>query len=372
MRADAQRVETVIIGGGQAGLAVGWHLARLGRPYVILDACERVGDSWRTRWDSLKLFTPARYSGLPGMAFPARAWSYPTKDQVADYLEAYAARFDLPMRIATTVDSLVRAGDGYVITAGDATFVADNVVVATGAYRDPRVPPFASELDPTVTQLDSSRYRNPSQLRDGGVLVVGASNSGAEIAFEVSATHPTWLSGRDVGQVPVRHGSLADRVLTPPFWWLLSRILTVNTPIGRWARPRLLEQASPLERVRPKDLAAAGVERVPRTVGVRDGWPVLADGRAMKVANVVWCTGFRPAFPWVHLRVFDDDGRPRHERGIVSAAPGLFFVGLPFLYAASSSLIGGVGRDADHIARHIATRAGAKGEPAVARSATDR
>lgn len=349
-----ERFETVIIGGGQAGLAAGYHLAKRGRTFVILDANERIGDSWRKRWDSLRLFTPARYSGLPGWPFPGPRGSYPTKDGVADYLEAYAARFDLPVRSGVKVDRLGRDGDKFVVTSGDRRFEADNVVVASGAYQSPRVPAFASELDPGIVQLDSTEYRNPSQLREGGVLVVGAGNSGAEIAFEVSRTHPTWLSGRDTGHVPVRTGSVLDRLLTPLFWFVASHVLTTRTPIGRMVRPKLLTMAASLERVRPKELAVAGIERVPRTAGVRDGSPALEDGRVMDVSNVIWCTGFRADFGWIDLPVLGEDGEPIHERGVVEGEPGLYFVGRFFLFAFTSSLIGGVGRDAEYIAKHIA------------------
>ena len=352
--AAPERFETVIVGGGQAGLAVGYHLAMRGRRFVILDASQRTGDAWRQRWDSLHLFTPARYDGLPGMPFPAAAFSYPTKDQVADYLQAYATRFALPVRNGVRVDRLCRDGDRYALAAGDRRILADHVVVATGAHQKPQIPAFAAELDPNILQLDPNRYRHPSQLPAGGVLVVGAGNSGAEIAFEVSRTHPTWLSGPATGHIPVRTGSRWDQLLTPPFWWFISRVLTVQTPIGRKVRPKALITTAPLERVRPRELAAAGVERVPRTVGVQHGSPVLEDGRVMHVATVLWCTGFRPDFAWIDLPVLGQDGAPVHHRGIVASQPGLYFVGLWFLSAFTSSLLGGVGRDAEHIAEQIA------------------
>jgi putative flavoprotein involved in K+ transport len=294
-------IETVIIGGGQAGLAVGYHLARRGRPFVILEAGERIGDSWRKRWDSLRVFTPARYDGLPGWSFPVPAWSYPTKDAVADYLESYAARFRLPVRTGIRVDKLSREGGGYGVTSELSWYEADNVVVATGGYQSPRIPVFASELDPNIVQLHSSEYRNPAQLRDGAVLVVGAGNSGAEIALESSARHLTWLCGRDTGQEPFARGT-ADRLFTPPFWFLLSHVLTVRTPIGRRARDQLSGRGLPLARVRRKDLTRAGIERVPRLTGVRDGLPMLADGVALAPANVIWCTGFVPDFSWIDPR----------------------------------------------------------------------
>jgi len=189
----------VIIGGGQAGLTVGYHLTRRDRPFVILDANERIGDAWRKRWDSLRLFSAAGYDGLQGMPFPGRRCSFPTKDEMADYLEACAARFDLPVRTGVRVDGLSRDGSRYMLTAGDLRLEADRVVVASGACQTPRVPPFAQQLDPGIVQLHSSRYQNPAQLREGGVLVVDAGNSGAEIALEVSRTHPTWLSGSHPG-----------------------------------------------------------------------------------------------------------------------------------------------------------------------------
>jgi putative flavoprotein involved in K+ transport len=355
----AEHVETVVIGGGQAGLAVGRELSRRGQPFVILEASERIGETWRRRWDSLRLFTPARYDGLPGWRFPAPGWSFPTKDEMADYLEAYATRFELPVRTGVRVERLFKDGDRFVVAAGDRRFEADRVVVASGAHRTARVPDFASELDPGIVQLHSSEYQRPSQLQEGGVLVVGAGNSGAEIAFELGRTRPTWLAGRQVGEIPVRHGSLAARFVLPVIRFLGHHVLTVRTPIGRKVGPKLAAEATPLIRVKSKGLAAAGVERVPKIVGVRDGLPVLADERALEVRNVIWCTGYRHEFPWIDLPVFGESGQPLHDRGVVRSMPGLYFVGLLFLYAVSSDVLPGVGRDAKRIAKHLAQVNGA-------------
>jgi putative flavoprotein involved in K+ transport len=352
---SGDRIDTVIIGGGQAGLAVGYHLTRHGRPFVILDGYPRIGDSWRIRWDSLRVFTPAHLDELPGMPFPAPASSFPTKDQVADYLAAYAARFDLPVRSGVRVDGLSRCGDRFVVTSGLSRFEADNVVVATGANHHPRVPAFAAELDPAIVQLHSSEYRNPAQLADGGVLVVGAGNSGAEIALEASRGHRTWLSGRDTGHEPVRPGSGPDRLVTPLIWFAAMHVLTVRTPIGRKVQHRFRSSGIPLARTRRTDLAAAGVELVPRTTGVRAGRPLLESGRVLDVANVIWCTGFAPDFGWIDLPISYQDGDPVHDRGVSRSQPGLYFVGLYFQYALASILIGGVGRDAEHVASHIAS-----------------
>jgi putative flavoprotein involved in K+ transport len=349
--------DTIVIGGGQAGLSVGYYLKKQDRPFVILDANERIGGSWRTRtWTSLRLFTPARYDGLPGWAFPASGWSYPTARETADYLEAYAARFDLPVRTRMTVDRLSKDGDRYVVLCGEHRFEANHVVVATGFYGKPAVPDFASELDPRIVQMHSSAYRDPSQLRPGGVLLVGAGNSGADIGLEVSRTHRTWLSGRDKGQIPVRIESRKARLALPLLWFVASHILTVKTPIGRKVRPHVLSEGAPLIRVKSEDLVAAGVERVPKTVGVRDGLPALEHGGVLDVANVIWCTGFRQDFSWIDVPVFGEASEPVHERGVASE-PGLYFLGLDFLYSFTSENVGGVRRDARHVARHIASRA---------------
>ena len=354
--------ETLIIGGGQAGLAVAYHLKKRGRPFLILDAQERIGDSWRTRWDSLRLFTPAKYDGLPGMRFPARGWSFPTKDEMGDYLESYAERFELPSRTGVTVERVTRDGDRFVVEADELRLEADRVIVASGAHRVANTPAFASELDPRVTQLHSSEYRNPQQLRDGRVLVVGAGNSGAEIAFELAPTHATLLSGKESGQIPVRHGSFAARLTLPLIRFLGYHVLTLKNPIGRKLAPKLAAMATPLIRIKAKDLEAAGVERVPRVAGVRGGLPVLEDGRVLDVENVIWCTGFRHDYPWIDLPVFEETGEPLHERGVVRAAPGLYFMGLLFQYAEASDVLPGVGRDAEYLARRIAREVPANGK----------
>jgi putative flavoprotein involved in K+ transport len=366
------RVNTVVIGAGQAGLSVGYHLSRRGVPFVILDANDRVGDQWRRRWDSLRLFTPARFAGLDGMAFPAQPHYFPTKDEMADFLERYARTFQLPVLSGARVERVSRHGDGFLVVAGTRRFEARNVVVAMATYQRPRVPPFAKELSPDVVQIHSFDYRNPSQFRDGDVLVVGAGNSGAEIALEAARAHKTSISGRDVGHVPFDVDGLAARLILFRLVLrvLFHRIFTVATPFGRAIRPKVLHIGGPLVRTKPTDLVAAGVRRVPRVAGVRNGLPVLDDGRVLDVKNVVWCTGFHPGFSWLDLPVFGPDGDPVHERGVVTSHPGLYFVGLHFLYAFSSTMIHGVGRDAERIASHVAARAGAATEqPALASSA---
>jgi putative flavoprotein involved in K+ transport len=349
-------IDTVVIGGGQAGLAVGYHLSMRGVPFLIVDANKRTGDSWRNRWDSLRLFTPHMVTRLPGMRYPEKGWNFATKDELADFLESYAHYFELPILHGSRVERLSRDGGRFVVTSGTDEFAADNVVVAMSSWQKPKIPAFASELDSGITQLHVAAYRNPSQLRDGEVLVVGAGNSGAEVAKELSADHRVLLSGPSTGSVPFKPEKLSGRILMPFVGFvILHRVLSLATPIGRKARPKLLAKGEPLMRTKPKDLAAAGVERVPRTVGVDQGYPRLEDGRVPKVGNVVWCTGFDPGLDWIDLPIFDD-GRVVHDRGVVETEPGLYFVGQKYLYAPSSSTLLGVDRDAGYIADRVAER----------------
>ncbi|HEX6134809.1 MAG TPA: NAD(P)-binding domain-containing protein [Longimicrobiales bacterium] len=357
----SERIETLVIGAGQSGLAMGYHLARQGLPFLIVDANERIGDVWRRRWDSLRLFSPAKLDALPGMRFPAPPNSFPTKDAMAAYLESYAAHFRLPVRTGTRIDRLSRADGRFVATSGDRRFEADNVVVAMANFQKPKVPDFARDLDPDIVQIHSIDYRNPGQLRDGSVLIVGAGNSGAEIGLELSRTHHVYMSGRPTGHLPFDIHGLPARLLLSRLVLrgVFHRVLTVDTPIGRRARPKIVGRGGPLIRTRPGILEQAGVQRVPRTIGTRDGRPLLEDGRTLDVTNVVWCCGFHPGFSWIDLPVLRN-GEASHDRGIVTDQPGLYFVGLEFLYALSSVMVHGVERDAKRVALHIARRRGAR------------
>ncbi len=358
--AGVESVETVIIGAGQAGLATGYHLTRSGHACVILEADACVGAQWRRRWPSLRLYSAARLDGLPGMRFPASASSFPSAAQMADYLEAYAERFELPVRCGVTVDGLRRNGERYVVTTGSRRYEADNVVVASGGFRDPYVPQLAAQLDPAILQLHSSDYREPGQLRPGPVLVVGAAHSGADIACEVAAEHETVLSGPATGQLPFRcDGPLARHLMPPVLRVLATRVLTVRTPIGRKARAKVRSGGGPLLRHRSPELRAAGVERVlERTSAVVDGRPMLEGGRVIDAANVIWCTGFDNDYGWIACELpIGDDGYPVQRRGAVDGCPGLYFVGLTFQDSFSSMLILGAGRDAAGVAAQIGQHA---------------
>jgi putative flavoprotein involved in K+ transport len=355
-----EHVETAIIGAGQAGLATAYHLQRRGRSCLILDSNDKLGDNWRAQWDSLRLYSPAQYDGLPGLPFPSPRWSYPTKDQVAAYLSAYAKRFRLPVRTLSKVDRLQAVDGKYVLWLGADRIIADNIVVATGTFgRTPNIPDFALDLDPSIRQLHSSEYRNPAQLNPGPVLVVGAAHSGNDIALEVAGIHPTVLAGRDTGRVPIRLDRWTIRLIFPAVVFLGSHVLTRRTPMGRKALEEVRFHGGPNIRVKRSDLRDRGVERVlDRVTGVQHGCPMLADGRVLDVANVVWCTGFRQVFDWIDLPIFGADGWPREMRGVVPDAPGLFFCGLAFQYAFSSTVLTGVGRDAAYVAGQIASRVG--------------
>lgn len=352
-----ERLDAVVIGGGQAGLATGYHLAQYGFRFVILDAHDRIGDSWRNRWDSLRLFSPTRYNNLPGKRLRT-AGSFPTKDELADYFEQYATDMDLPVRTATRARHVYRSHDGngaYCVETDAQRFEADHVVIATGGYQDPKVPAFASALDPGIVQIHSHDYRNPSQLQHGDVLVVGASNSGAEIAIEAARDHSTILAGRDPGQIPFRIERPIAKVVFPVLWFTANHILTVNTPMGRKMKPQVRSHGGPLVRIKRSDVEAAGVERTPaRVTGVQDGMSVLDDGRVLDVRNIIWCTGFHSDYSWIEGLSLGEDGYPEQDRGIVSSMPGLYFVGLKVQYSFASMLVGGAGRDAKQVVDRIA------------------
>ncbi|MDQ0863742.1 flavin-containing monooxygenase [Arthrobacter globiformis] len=352
--AGTAAVDTAIIGAGQAGLALGYYLAQQHRNFVILDAGTRVGDGWRNRWDSLRLFTPAKYNGLPGRPFPGDRLAFTTKDEQADYLEDYASRFHLPVRPSTAVTRLTHDGQLFHITDGAQRWTAANVVLATGACHLPKTPGFAADLPSDVVQLHSHTYRNPAQLKPGPVLLVGAGNSGAEIALETSRTHETWLAGRTTGEIPFRHGRTAARFLIPLVRFAGMHVLNTGTPVGRKVLPKLAGMGRPLIRTKTADLRAAGVQLVPRVAGVRQGEVMLDDGRSLPVANVIWCTGFTEAYPWLDIPALPADWREQQHRGIVDALPGLYLLGQDLLFAAASETLPGVCRDAKYLAKRLA------------------
>lgn len=357
------RYDTVVIGGGQAGLAMGHYLARQNRDFVILDGGRSVGEAWRDRWDSLRLFTPAQHSSLPGLPFPAPHDHYPGRDEVADYLAAYAGHFDLPVRLRERVVSLQANddGDGYLIETPGEAYRARNVVVATGPFGAPNIPALSRLLSPDVLQLHSTSYRRPEQIPDGNVIVVGAGTSGIQIAAELAASRKTYLSvGSPITRLPAR---LFGRSI---FTWLErsgALDVTIDSRLGRRAsRREIAPERSPRTIARTH-----GVELLERVVAGEEGRLRTASGRAVEISSVIWATGFRSSYPWIDLRVFDEKGKPVHRRG-VTAAPGLYFLGLPWLHTRGSALLGWVGRDAAYLSDVISATSPVRSAPASSRS----
>ena len=393
--------DVVIVGGGQAALATGYHLQNSGLRFSILEQSGRVGNSWRSRWDSLQLFTPARYSALPGLPFPASGGSYPAKDQFADYLESYADRFRLPVRTHLHVESVRRASGRFEVRTSEGTLHARSVVAAPGHTTTPRIPVLAEKLDPGITQLHSSRYRGPGALPAGDVVVVGAGTSGAQIAQELAGARPAgtvYLAGSPTAHIP----DAVFRFAGPVYWRLVNSLLTLDTKPGRKAAAGFHDRGSPLIQVSMRDVERAGVIRLPRFTGVADGQPVFDGGEATAgarsrggshlgsregshlgsrggttvggttvdgttadgteaprtVRTIIWATGYRPEFDWIEGLPLDAHGWPATVRGSVPELPGLYFVGMPFQYALTSGLIGGMGRDAAHVVAELQARKG--------------
>ncbi|MEO7998332.1 MAG: NAD(P)/FAD-dependent oxidoreductase [Gemmatimonadaceae bacterium] len=344
-----ERFNTVVVGAGQAGLAVARELGERDVDVVVVSDELRVGDSWRRRWDSLRLFTPARFSGLPGMPFPAPPEHFPDKDEVADYLERYAERFDISVRNLSRITSIERHGDFFRLNSKDGILEASNIVIATGASHSAHIPALAQRITSEIVQLHSSSYKNPWTLPEGPVLVVGAGNSGAQIALELARTRKVWLAGRDTGRIPRR---VIGRDIFAWVWPVISRA-TVDSRIGRALHSRTQHGGDALIGHSRSVFSDAGITRLPRVDGVRSELPVC-DGIAVRPRVIIWATGFVPDFSWIHAPFLRRDGFPIHQRGVVSDVPGLYFVGLKFQHTLSSSLLGGVGADATFTAEHIA------------------
>jgi putative flavoprotein involved in K+ transport len=342
-----EEVAVLIVGGGQAGLSAGHRLQESGIDIAIVDAGDRIGDTWRHRWDSLRLFTPAVVSALPGLAMEG-VDTYPTKDQVANYLERYAARHDLDVRLSSPVRRLATGQRGYVARVGDSLLTARHVVVATGAHRRPRVPDLAGRLRPSITQLTSAAYRNPGDLPEGPVLVVGAANSGAEIAVDLArAGRTVTLAGRDVGRIPR---------LGPSVYRAMRHIRTAAGPGRIIARAAHRAGGDPLGRADPRDFPHLGIRRVGRVTSAPGGVPRTADGPTLgDVTSVIWCTGLRPDLEWLRPAApLGPAGLPEHRSGAVLLHPRLHLLGQPYQRTLASHLLGGVGHDAADLARRVA------------------
>jgi len=352
-RNDARLLDVVVVGGGQAGLAMAWHLQRQGLAFVVLEAGPEVGQVWRSRWDSLKLFTPAQYDALPGMPFPAPDDTYPTKDPVADYLRAYVAAFNLPVRLNARVTSLTRSNEGFEVGTADQTWRARQVVVATGPFQVPFVPPPAAKLDASVTQLHSGDYRNPQALPGGRALVVGGGNSGFQIAEELAATRQVDLS------IATRYPMLPQRLAGRDLFWWLTRLgllrVTVESGPGRRMSRRDFVIGTNRRRLEGK-----GVRFRPRLVDAEGRTVRFADHSLLEdVGVVVWATGYRPDHGWIQVPGVVREGQVVHRRG-VAEVPGLYFLGLSWQHTRGSALLGFVQEDAAYLADRIQQGAAAR------------
>jgi putative flavoprotein involved in K+ transport len=346
---DGALLDVIVVGGSQAGLAIAWHLAREGLRFVVLEAGPEIGHTWRSRWDSLTLFTPTQHDALPGMPFPGPPDTYPTKDPVADYLTAYAAAFNLPVRVNARVTDLRRTAEGFEARTDSGVFRARQVVVATGPFQVPFIPPAAQRLDGSVTQLHSAGHRNPQALPDGPVLVVGGGNSGFQIAEEFAATRRVDLS--IATKLPALPQRLGGKDL---FWWLtrlgLMRV-TVNSRLGQRMSSREFIIGSSRRRLR-----AAGV-RFRSGVAAADGRTVrFADGTSLDVGIVIWATGYRSDYSWIDIPGVVGDGKVVHRRGVTDV-PGLYFLGQSWQHTRGSALLGFVHQDAAYLAGLITSRA---------------
>ncbi len=343
---DPERLEVAVVGAGQAGLAIGYFLARQGCRFAIFDRADAVGAAWRDRWDSLVLFTPRRYDSLPGMRFQGEPDGYPTRDEVVAYLESYATTFELPVELGSTVRSLTKGGEAFVLRVDGRSVEADQVVVATGPFQTQRVPAWASELAPEVVQIDSAAYRASSDLPTGTVLVVGGGNTGFQIATELATTHDVHLS------IGSRQAALPQRLLGRDlFSWLVAvRLMdkTVDSRIGQRMRTRetLVGQSR-------RGVRRLGVELKARAVGASGRTVRFVDGTELAVDAVIWATGFRLDHSWINLPITTEDGELRHRRGVTDI-PGLYFLGLPWQHTRGSALLGWVKDDAEYIAHQIA------------------
>jgi putative flavoprotein involved in K+ transport len=345
-----QSYDVAVIGGGQAGLAIGHHLARQGRRFVILDAAESVAAAWRTRWESLLLFTARRYDSLPGRPFPGDPDGHPTRDEVIAYLEQYAAEFDLPIELNSPVRSLARLDGRFLLSLDEKRLEANQVIVATGPFQVPAIPALSSGLAPDVFQTHSTGYMRPTDVPGGQALVVGGGNTGYQIAQELSASRRVLLA------VGARQKPLPQRFLgRDVFWWLTATGLinkTVDSRVGRRLQGRdTLIGSSPRELKR-----RYGVELKPRVVGAAGRTVNFADGSEIDVDAVIWATGYHVDHSWIDLPVFDSAGRARHRRG-VTGVPGFYFLGLSWQHTRGSALLGWVGHDAEFIAARIADTA---------------
>ena len=402
-------IETVIVGGGQAGLAVSYYLSQKNRPHIVLEQADKAGNAWRNhRWDSFTLNTPNWQSVLPGTEIPgSNPDNFLSRDEIVAYFENYVSSFQLPMSYAVQVHSVgpKSSGHGYVVQSSTGRFEASNVVIATGLYQKPKIPAVSAEFPPQIRQIHSDEYRNPQSLPNGTVLVVGSGQSGARIAEELyKSGRKVYLSVSRAGRVPRRYRGkdanwwhermgdyerTVDQLPSPQAKFASKPIIsgkdgghTLNLHqfardgvklLGRIQRVRdnsvLLAQDLKANLARADQFEAGLAKKIDEFIAKNridapeEALPMLADGYGVhetpelnlvdaNVTTVIWATGYSFDFSIVELPVFDNDGYPMQKRGITDHR-GLYFVGLPWLHNARSGLLFGLAQDAGHIAAAI-------------------
>jgi len=338
---------TIVIGGSQSGLAIGYYLKKAGEDFLILDASQNVGQTWSNRWDSLKLFSPPSFNKLPGWSFPLTKGGPDTKDEMAQYLGQYAKKFDLPVRNSTRVMSVSKSGSDFTIKTANGDLTTHRVIIATGAHHFQHIPSFATDLSRDIFQVHSDDYRCPGSLPPGDVLVVGSAISGMQIALETARSRKTLIAGQPTFLIPRGLSQISEKL----DWWLLQNIVTIKTPMGRKARPRFIKGGVVFHYL-DQEMKRSDIGHVKRITGTKDGLPMQENGQTITTPNIIWCTGHRPDFSWIKDCVRDEAGWPVTERG-VSSLDGLFFLGMPFQYGLTSSLIAGIGRDAEFISNKV-------------------
>ncbi|MFS1511506.1 flavin-containing monooxygenase [Chengkuizengella sp. SCS-71B] len=342
------KLDVIVIGAGQAGLAIGYYLKKSNLSFLLLDQNVQIGETWIKRYDSLILFSPRKYSSLPGLSFPGNPNGYPNKNETADYLKKYKKQFSIPVELDTHVIQLTKENDVFITETNHKTYHSKVVVIATGPFQSSFIPKLkCSSLDEKIIQLHSSEYKNPQQLHKGNTLVVGAGNSGAQIAVELSNSHDVYLSSSQ--NLKFSPHKFAGKSV---FWWFeilkIYDVFHTGTKLGEWIK----KQPEPIMGTELKELIHQNkVKITAKTISIDGNKVTFEDGKTLTVKNIIWATGFTQNFDWIKINnVLNQKGNPLHKRG-VSQVPGLFFIGLPWLHKRPSALLGGVGEDAEYIVK---------------------
>ncbi len=339
------RYQTIVIGAGQGGLAIGYYLKNLNQHFLILDRSKDIGSTWSSRYDSLILFTPRQYSSLPGLKIAGSPQGYPTKDEIANYLITYRETFQLPVQLNTEVTRIRKENGHFIVKTKDQNYETKNVVIATGPFQKPRIPAFAENLSTNIYQLHSSEYKNPANLREGNVLIVGGGSSGGQIAVELSKERETYLSiGHKLKFMPLKIGSKSI------FWWF-DKLGIMDAAPQSWLGRKIRMNGYPIFGYELKNAIKQGKVIQKSRANYGEGSTIqFQDKSSLNVQNMIWATGFQSDYNWIDIEgVLDHQGRVLHKKG-ESKIPGLYFLGLPWQSCRGSGLLIGVGKDAQYLA----------------------